>query len=104
LLAEYRTWADGAGSSDAAPGGGESRGRLVARYARGFRAVLLRAEARVLVVAHSLPIAFVLAARDGVPPQRRMALVEYAHPYRLAAGELERAVRILEDWCASPAW
>jgi broad specificity phosphatase PhoE len=103
-LEDYRSWAASKASGDQAPGGGESRQQIVARYARGFRAVLARAEACVLVVAHSLPIAYVLAARDGTPPGPRVPLVEHAHPYRLAAGEFERALAILEDWCVAPTW
>jgi hypothetical protein len=57
-----------------------------------------------LVIAHSLPIAYVLAARDGSAPPRRVPLVEHAHPYRFTVGELEHAVSVLEDWCVSPTW
>ncbi len=103
-LEDYRSWADGAASSDEAPGGGESRRHIVERYVRGLGLVLSRAEARALVVAHSLPIGYVLAALDGAAPARRVPLVRHAHPYRLAAEELEGAVAVLENWCASPTW
>jgi broad specificity phosphatase PhoE len=103
-LEAYRSWADSATSSDAVPGGGESRRQIVERYARGFRIVLGRGERCVLLVAHSLPIAYVLAARQGLVPARRVALVEHAHAYRLGAGELGRAVRVLENWCVAPTW
>ena len=103
-LEEYRNWAFGAGSSDAVPGGGESRWRIVDRYVRGFRSVLDRAESTVLVVIHSLPIAYVLAAHAGDAPAPRVPLVEHAHPYRFSAAELDRAVSVLEEWCASPTW
>ena len=104
LLEAYRSWADAARSDDDVPGGGESRRRIVERYARGFRIVFDRAERCVLVVAHSLPIAYVLAALDGAAPARRVPLVQHAHPYRLSADELDNAVRLLEDWCAAPTW
>ena len=103
-LAAYRSWAGLAASDDAVPGGGESRRVIIERYARGFRLVLARVERCVLVVAHSLPIAYVLAAGDGALPSRRVPLAEHARPYRLAADELERAVALLEDWCAAPTW
>jgi alpha-ribazole phosphatase len=103
-LEDYRSWAASNSSAEAAPGGGESRRQIVDRYVRGFRLVLARDEPSILVVAHSLPIAYVLAARDGTPPGRRVPLVEHAHPYTLASGELERAVAVLEDWCAAPTW
>jgi len=103
-LADYRGWASTAGSADEVPGGGESRWSILDRYVRGFRRVLALGERTVLVVIHSLPIAYVLAARNGEAPARRVPLVEHAHPYRLAASELEGAMRLLEEWCAAPTW
>jgi len=103
-LEDYRSWADSAASGDAVPGGGESRRLIIERYTRGFRLVLERAERCSLVVAHSLPIAYILAARDATLPARRVPLVEHAHPYRFAAEELDRAVTLLEDWCVAPTW
>jgi broad specificity phosphatase PhoE len=101
---EYRAWADGVSSGDDAPGGGESRQAIVSRYVRGFRSILERDEPAILVVAHSLPIAYLLAARDGNPPGRRVPLVEHAHPYRFDAETLERSLGVLEAWLAAPAW
>ncbi len=103
-LEHYRAWADGAVSSDQPPGGGEARRHIVERYVRGFRRVLSWTEASALVVAHSLPIAYVLAALDGAAPAPRVPLVRHAHPHRLRADELEGAVAVLESWCASPTW
>ena len=103
-LESYRSWAGSAASGDEVPGGGESRRRIIERYVRGFRLVLARAERVVLVVAHSLPIAYVLAARDGIDPARRVPLVEHAHAHRFATEELGRAVALLEGWCVSPTW
>ena len=103
-LEEYRSWASAATSRDEAPGGGESRWNILDRYVRGFRQVLARAEETVLVVIHSLPIAYVLAAHEGDLPARRVPLVTHAHAYRFAAAELDAAVSLLEDWCAAPTW
>jgi len=103
-LESYRSWAGSAASADEVPGGGESRRHIIVRYVRGFRLVLARAEQVALVVAHSLPIAYVLAAREGIDPARRVPLVEHARAYRFAAEELERAVALLEGWCVSPTW
>jgi probable phosphoglycerate mutase len=104
LLAEYRRWAWTEGSS-AAPGpDGESRLAIADRYARAFRIVLARPEGTVLVVAHSLPIAYALAAREGTPPARRVPLVDYAEPYPFTAAELDRAASVLEAWAAAPTW
>src|SRR5437899_1078967 len=104
-LDEYRAWAWTTGSRTEAPGGGESRVAAVDRYARGFRRLLERPERAVLAVLHALPIAYVLQALEGEPPAARMDRpVEYAHPYRLSAGELERALGVLEVWAGQPTW
>jgi probable phosphoglycerate mutase len=103
-LEDYRAWASAAPSNLAPNGGGESRLAIVARYIRAFRVVLARPERSVLVVAHSLPIAYILGSVAGAAPAVRVPLVEYARAHRLAAGELEAAVSLLEEWCASPTW
>ena len=103
-LETYRSWAAAAASRDEAPGGGESRLNIIVRYVQGFRLVLARAERTILVVAHSLPIAYVLATLEGKPPTQRVPLVEHARPYRLSAAGLAGAVAVLEDWCAAPTW
>ena len=103
-LEEYRSWASSATSRDEVPGGGESRWNILDRYVRGFRQVLDRAENAVLVVIHSLPIAYVLAAHYGDLPAPRVPLVAHAHPHRFARAELDAAVTLLEDWCAAPTW
>ena len=100
-LADYRAWAHEHPSGEAPPGGGESRRAIVERYARGFRVVVERPEDTVLVVAHSLPIAYVLA---GGVPGVIVPLVELATPYRFTAEELAGAVRALESWLAAPTW
>jgi broad specificity phosphatase PhoE len=104
LLEDYRAWAHRSPSSTDAPGGGESRRAIVERYARAFRTVLSRPEDAVLVVSHSLPVAYVLGAREGRVPGRRVEVVEYAHPYRLGGDQLERAVQVLEEWLGAPTW
>jgi alpha-ribazole phosphatase len=104
LLADYRAWAWDEPSS-ALPGpDGESRLALVERYAGAYRAVLARPERELLVVGHSLPIAYAIAARDGSPPAARMPLVAYAEPHPFTAEELERVVAVLEAWAAAPTW
>jgi broad specificity phosphatase PhoE len=105
-FAEYLAWARAAGTSsaDRAPGGGESRRDLVARYAVGYRRVLRRPEPTVLVVGHSLHTAYVLEALDGRDPSRVIPLIPYAEPHRLTALELERVVERLEAWSGAPTW
>jgi len=104
LLDDYRAWAAGNTSAEAPGERGESRRAIVARYVRGFRLVLDRPEDTVLVIAHSLPISYVLGARDGIPPAPRVALVENALAYELGADELERSLGLLEGWVAAPTW
>ena len=103
-LAEYRAWAHSHGPEDDPPGGGESRADAVRRYARGFSSVLERPESVVLVVGHSLPIAYVLAAARGREPAAAMGLVPYAEVQRLSSAELEAAIGCLEAWVAAPAF
>jgi len=98
-LEDFRDWAWSHGSKDEPPGGGETRLFLAARLARGYRAVLEGPEAKVLVVGHALPMAYVL-----VGPSPRVDLIEYATPYRLPRAKLEAAVKRLETWVAAPTW
>jgi probable phosphoglycerate mutase len=103
LLADYRAWARGHGPEDAVPGG-ESRAESVRRYVAGFRAILERSERTILVVAHSLPIRYVLNAARGGLPKPAMEQVPYAEPFPVSAAELTEAVERLETWSLAPAW
>jgi probable phosphoglycerate mutase len=103
-LDEYRTWAWGQPSSVAPPGGGEARATIVERYVRGYRRLLALEQRVVLVVCHSLPVAYALAAHEGRAPEPKVPLVANAHPYRFTRAELERIVGILEAWCGAPTW
>jgi 2,3-bisphosphoglycerate-dependent phosphoglycerate mutase len=100
----YLAWALANDSAAEPPGGGEARLSLVARYAAGFRRILDRPERTILVVAHSLPIAYVLMALAGVDPAPRVPLVEYAKTNTVSAGDLMRAITRFEAWCAAPSW
>jgi broad specificity phosphatase PhoE len=103
-LEEYRTWADSAPSSARPSDDGESRVEIVGRYARGLRIMLERPEETILVVTHSLPIAYALATRDGELPRPRVPLVRHAEIHRFSADELDRAVEALASWVAAPTW
>jgi broad specificity phosphatase PhoE len=103
-LEEYRAWADSARSDARPPADGESRLDIVARYARALRILLARSERVVLVVAHSLPIAYVLATSGGELPQPRVPLVAHAALHRFTARELEQAADALEAWVEAPTW
>ena len=103
-IEDYRSWAEGASSKDVPGPGGESRYEIVERYALAFRLLLARPEESILIVAHSLPIAYALAARAGTAPAARMPLVAYATPYPFTTLELRRAAISLEYWLAFPSW
>ena len=103
-IEEYRTWAAGSASSAAPEEGGESRLAIVTRYAAAFGDLLERAEETILVICHSLPVSYALAAREGRVPGVRMPLAEHATPYPFTAAELEDAVRLLEGWASNPTW
>ena len=101
---EYRVWAGARTPADACPGGGESRAEAAARFVRGFRVVLARPEPTILVVAHGLPIRYVLLALDELDPTPIVEQVGLAEPHPLSRERLERAVARLERWAAAPAW
>lgn len=103
-LADYRRWAAEHGPEDVPPGGGESRVAIAGRYVRGFRILLERPESTLLVVCHSLPIAFAVAAADGRGPRARMPLITYAEPHVLYEGQLEQAVERLDEWTKNPVF
>ncbi len=103
-LSEYRAWARGQDPSVPAPGGGESRADTVRRYVRAFRAILDRPEQTILVIAHSLPIRYVLNAAAKRDPAPLIEQVGYAEPHRLERDEFRAAVERLERWVAQPSW
>ena len=103
-LAEYRKWAGTHGPLDVPPGDGETRALIAQRYARAFRWLLDRPEETILVVCHSLPIAFALAAADGRRPSARMPLVTPAEPHILYEPSLRDAVERIEEWVRDPVY
>jgi broad specificity phosphatase PhoE len=103
-LDAYLAWALASDSAAVPPGGGEPRQKLVARYAAAFGMLLERPERTILVVAHSLPAAYVLMALAGRDPAPRVPQIEYAKIHEIPASELARAVIRLEGWCAAPSW
>ena len=103
-LTAYRAWAHGHGPLDEPPGGGESRAAVVRRFVDGFRIVVARPERTVLVVLHSLPIAYVVKAAAGGDPTAFMDAIDYAEAIRLSRGELESALDRLDAWSAAPVF
>jgi broad specificity phosphatase PhoE len=104
LLADYRAWARAHGPDDEAPGGGESRAGTVRRYVKAGRAVLALPERPILVVTHSLPIRYLNDAAAGRAPVPAVEQVPYAEAFPLDAGQLTRAVELLESWARDPRW
>ena len=102
-IVAYREWAWARGPLDA-PAGGEHRGEIAGRYARGLRILADRPEDTILLVAHSLPLAYLRDAAAGTPPRSRMDMIEHAQMVRVDLGELEQAVAVLEAWAAAPAF
>jgi probable phosphoglycerate mutase len=103
-LAEYRAWATTQTPETEPPGGGEARAASVRRYVRAYATILERAEPTILVVAHGLPIRYLLNAVEGDDPAPAVDQVEYATPYHVPAAELERAVTRLAAWADDPVW
>lgn len=103
-LDDYRVWAHAHGPADDCPGGGESRVDAARRYSAGFRKLLARPEATILVVAHALPIRYLLSALLEQDPSAVVEPVPYAETHRFSAAQLERAAERLEAWCERPVF
>jgi broad specificity phosphatase PhoE len=103
-FADYATWAWAAGPAERAPGDGESRRDVAARFAAGWRRVLERPEQTVLAVVHGLTVRYTLDAARGLVPAQRADQVALAEPYELSDEELRAAVETLEGWAQRPAW
>jgi broad specificity phosphatase PhoE len=103
-LNDYRRWAHTHTPEEEVPGGGESRVETIRRYVDGYRIVLGRPEQTILVVAHGLPVRYVLDAVDGTGPVARIKQVPYAEPFPVSTAQLTAAVEHLEAWLLEPAW
>ncbi|MGH3367282.1 MAG: histidine phosphatase family protein [Nocardioidaceae bacterium] len=98
-LAEYRGWAHRHAITSRPGGGGESRVDGVLRYCRALRQVLAMPDAdHVLVVAHGLPLAYVVRTVARAEPSDRVDPLEPGTPHRLVAGDLHAALDRLETW------
>ena len=103
-LTDYRDWAHAHTPEAEVPGGGESRVETIRRYVDGYRIILARSERTVFVVAHGLPVRYVLDAVAGTGPVPRINQVPYAEPFPVSAEQLTAAVDHLEAWLGAPAW
>lgn len=96
-IEEYRTWKAGHDRSEPFPGG-ESLDDAALRYTRGFRALLARPAACVLVVCHEIPIRYALNAAAGSDDLDGPAhLIGNATPYLFDEAALERAAARIES-------
>ena len=103
-LTDYREWAHAHTPEDEVPGGGESRVETIRRYVDAYRTILARPERTILVVAHGLPVRYVLDAVAGTTPAAKVRQVPYAEPFPVSAAQLTAAVERLEAWLLEPAW
>ena len=101
---QYAAWAWAAGPTERAPGDGESRQEVGARFAAGWTRVLERAEQTVLAVVHGLTVRYTIDAASGLVPAQRADQVALAEPYELSERELRAAIETLERWAQRPAW
>lgn len=99
---DYDRWFTDRGLG-ASENGIESQLAALRRYVDGFEALLTRAEPTVLLVAHTLPLAWLFAAVRGETrvPDVIHADVPNAVLHRFAAEEVRRALRRLTDWAES---
>jgi broad specificity phosphatase PhoE len=96
-IEEYRAWKDGHARSDPFPGG-ESLDAAALRYARGFRALLARPAACVLVVCHEIPVRYALNAAAGSDDlDGPTHLIANATPYLFDEAALDRAAARIES-------
>lgn len=100
----FDEWVQNSAPDVGAPGGGESRVKAARRFVRGYRILLARPEERIAAIAHGAPVAYVLLALDGKPPVRKLEGIEQARPFKIAAADLDRALRLIDEWAAAPSF
>lgn len=100
----YGAWVGESGPEEESPGGGESRAAAARRYVRGFRILLGRPEERIALIAHGAQVRYLLLASTGMPPPALLEPVQLAEPHEVGRMELERAIELLEEWTAAPAF
>ncbi len=103
-LEQYASWAHAHEPGERPAGGGESRSEAAARFVRGFRIVLARAESVILVVTHGLAVSFLREASAGRGFHARHVPVPYARPFEFGAEEFSQALDRLEAWQNDPHW
>ncbi len=95
-LEEYRAWKRAHTRADAFPGG-ESLNEAARRYADGYRTVLARAEERILLVIHEIPLRWALNCAAGSDElDAPIHDVRNAAPYLFDDAALARAAERME--------
>ena len=95
-IEEYRAWKSEHARSDPFPGG-ESLDAAALRYARGFRRLVERDVAAVLVVCHEIPIRYALNAAAGSGDlDGPVHEIQNATPFLFDRAALERAAAGIE--------
>jgi broad specificity phosphatase PhoE len=102
--AGYGEWCATAAPGEPCPGGGESRAAAIARYARGYRALLDRPEETLALVAHAMHLAYVLLALEGRPPAPVLPGIPQAVAVVVGRRRFAEAVELIEAWVREPAW
>jgi broad specificity phosphatase PhoE len=96
-IEEYRAWKAGHARGEPFPGG-ESLDAAALRYAHGFRALLARPAACVLVVCHEIPVRYALNGAAGSDELDGPAhLIANATPYLFDEAALDRAAVRIES-------
>ncbi|HYZ77697.1 MAG TPA: histidine phosphatase family protein [Gaiellaceae bacterium] len=94
---DYRAWKRAHARSDRFPCG-ESLDDAARRYARGFRRLLERPEARLLVVCHEIPLRYALNAAGGSDElDGPVHELRNATPYLFDEPALERAAERIDE-------
>lgn len=100
-IEDYRAWKRAHARSDPFPGG-ESLDDAARRYARGYRALLNRAEPTILLMCHEIPLRYALNGAAGSDeldgPVRQL---RNATPYLFDEEAVRRAVEGIEQLAGS---
>jgi probable phosphoglycerate mutase len=95
-IADYRAWKQAHTRADRFPGG-ESLDEAGVRYAEAYRHLLARAEQRVLVVCHEIPVRYAVNAAAGSPTlDGPVHAIANATPYLFDEAALARAAERIE--------
>ena len=104
-LDTYREWVWERGPLEA-PAAGSIAARSPLGMQRGFRQLLERPEETILLVAHSLPLRYVLDAGAGTVPARegRRSSSTRRRSGSTREDARARAVDVLEEWAGAPSF